>query len=144
MKMFIEFGIAFASTVGFGIITNIPRRGLPAAGLTGAIAWLAYYLIYTGNHQLFLANFVSAIIIGLLGHTFAVIVRIPVNMIYIPSLVSLVPGGTIYLAMKSFANGNLLAGQQGVINTLTVAVALAIGFVLAEVVARNVRARIRL
>jgi uncharacterized membrane protein YjjB (DUF3815 family) len=143
MKFLIEFLIAFTSTVGFGIITNIPRRAVPVAGVTGSVAWVAYYIITSGGGSLFMGNLSAAIIIGVLGNLFAIYKRVPVNMIYIPSLVSLVPGGTIFLAMKSFVNGDLLAGQAGVIDTMTVAIALAIGFVFSEVAMRNMRARMR-
>jgi len=139
MTLLIHFIISLLSTIGFGIITNIPRRALPAAGITGAIGWLGYILVQQQGPHTFVSNLVAAIIIGFLGNFFAIKVRVPVNMIYIPSLVSLVPGGTIYLAMKSFSTGLYSAAQAGVIKTLTIAVALAVGFVFSEFIVRQIK-----
>ena len=88
MQLIIHFLISFVSTVGFGIITNIPRRALPVAGLTGALAWSGYIAYGYAQDNVFIANMIAAMIIGLLGNIFAVKYRVPVNMIYIPSLVS--------------------------------------------------------
>ncbi|MDR3190507.1 MAG: threonine/serine exporter family protein [Lactobacillaceae bacterium] len=136
MKLLIEFGISFMATIGFGIITNIPRRALPVAGVTGAVAWSGYMLLTWHGGSPFIANFTAALIIGLLGNVFAVYRQVPVNMIYIPSLVSLVPGGTIYLAMKALAYGQHSLALQGMLDTLIVAIALAAGFVVAETIIR--------
>ena len=143
MTYLIQFIISFASTVGFGIITNIPSRALPTAGLTGGTAWTCYIFVQHLHANVFLANMTAAIIIGLLGNWFAIRKRVPVNMIYIPSLVSLVPGGTIYLAMKNFSLGHYANAQAGVITTVTIAVALAVGFVLAEVIVRQIKQHLR-
>ncbi len=60
--------------------------------------------------------------------------RVPVNIIYVPSLVSLVPGGILYLGMRSFTLGNEIRTGQYMFNALTIAIALAVGFVVAEVI----------
>ena len=41
--------------------------------------------------------------------------------------------------MKNFSLGHYALAQEGVITTLTIAVALAVGFVLSEVVVRQVK-----
>ncbi|MCH4163731.1 MAG: threonine/serine exporter family protein [Lentilactobacillus diolivorans] len=134
MDVLIEFIVSFASSVGFGLITNVPRRSLPAAGITGSVAWVAYYLVLQVNHGLILPNFTAAIVIGILGNISAVLFRVPVNIIYVPSLVSLVPGGIMYLGMRSFTLGKESSTSQYMFNSLTIAISLAVGFVVAEVV----------
>lgn len=134
MKILIELIVSFASTVGFGLVTNVPRRSLLPAGITGSLAWGAYYLVLQVYSGLILPNFTAAIIIGILGNISAVIFRVPVNIIYVPSLVSLVPGGILYLGMRSFTLGNEMQTGQYIFNALTIAIALAVGFVVAEVI----------
>lgn len=134
MRVLVEFIVSLASTVGFGLITNIPRRSLLPAGITGSVAWVAYYVVLQINHTLILPNFCAAIVIGILGNTSAVLFKVPVNIIYVPSLVSLVPGGILYLGMRSFTLGQESQTTVYLFNTLTIAIALAVGFVVAEVI----------
>lgn len=134
MKVLIELIVSFASTVGFGLVTNVPRRSLLPAGITGSLAWVAYYLVLQVDNGLILPNFTAAIVIGILGNISAVMFRVPVNIIYVPSLVSLVPGGILYLGMRSFTLGNEIRTGQYMFNALTIAIALAVGFVVAEVI----------
>ena len=105
MRLLIEFLISVLSSIGFGVITNIPKRALLPAGITGGVSWCAYWLISLQDHSLILPNFTATVIIGLLGNYFAIRHRVPVNTIYIPSLVSLVPGGIAYLRCAQFHHG---------------------------------------
>ncbi|WP_283679844.1 threonine/serine exporter family protein [Lentilactobacillus sp. Marseille-Q4993] len=143
MKLIIEFIISFLSTVGFGIITNVPRRALLPAGITGAISWTTYVVLATVMHSLFFPNVIAAIIIGVLGNLFSIHYKVPVNMIYIPSLVSLVPGGIIYEAMKDFTQGKITMAQTNLMNTLIVAISLAGGFFIAEVFFRYFKSKVQ-
>ncbi|WP_225047755.1 threonine/serine exporter family protein [Lacticaseibacillus kribbianus] len=132
MTYLIHALISFASSVGFGIITNIPRRTLLPAGITGAASWLVYVALTAATHAVILPNLMAGVTIGVLANLFAIRVKAPVNVMYIPSLVSLVPGAIIYMSMKDFTLGREAAAQQGLTKTLTIAIALAVGFVIAE------------
>ncbi len=143
MKLLIEFIISFVSTVGFGIITNVPRRSLLPGGITGAVAWTAYVILNNISGTLFMPNMVAAVIIGILGNLFAILYKVPVNMIYVPSLVSLVPGGIIYEAMRSFAQQHVNSTLEYLMSTLIVAMALTAGFFVSEWLFRAIRIRMR-
>lgn len=134
VRILIEFAVAFLSTMGFGLISNIPKRVIPSACLTGACGWLVYYLLRGDGTNIVLSNFFAALTIGLLGNYFSVIIKAPINMIYIPSLVSLVPGSIIYLGMKNFTTGNPTSASYDLLNVVEIGLALAVGFVSAEVV----------
>jgi uncharacterized membrane protein YjjB (DUF3815 family) len=138
-QLLVHFGVSFLSSWGFGTITNIPRRTLLPAGLTGACAWLIYVLVASQTVSPVLPNLLAAITIGLLANLFAIIAKAPVNVLYIPCLVSLVPGALIYNSMKSFALGKVTAGQTGLVQTLVIAVSLAVGFVIAEAIMSKIR-----
>ncbi|KAA8434894.1 threonine/serine exporter family protein [Weissella sagaensis] len=132
MTILTGFIFSFLSTVGFGIITNVPRRVLLYAGMTGAFGWTVYLLAESVTSNLILPNFLAALTIGLLGNVAAIRVKAPVNMIYVPSLVSLVPGVIIYTSLKEFALGNYMHAGQNLVKTLVIALAIDIGFAIAE------------
>lgn len=135
--------VSFASSVGFGIITNIPKRTLLPAGITGSASWVVYVLLTNATHSVIIPNLFAAITIGVLANIAALIVKAPVNVMYIPSLVSLVPGAIIYMSMKDFTLGREAAAQAGLVKTLTIAIALAVGFVMSEALFNQIRLPLR-
>lgn len=143
MRLLIELVVAFASTIGFGIITNIPKRTLLPAGITGALAWVVYVVVAGQTPNLILPNLLAATTIGLLANIAAIWVKAPVNVMYIPSLVSLVPGAIIYMSMKDFTLGRETAAQAGLVKTLSIAIGLAVGFVIAEAIFKPIRRPLR-
>lgn len=143
MRLLIELIVAFASTIGFGIITNIPKRTLLPAGITGALAWVVYVVVAGQTPNLILPNLLAATTIGLLANIAAIWVKAPVNVMYIPSLVSLVPGAIIYMSMKDFTLGRETAAQAGLVKTLSIAIGLAVGFVIAEAIFKPMRRPLR-
>ncbi|WP_270334920.1 threonine/serine exporter family protein [Ligilactobacillus acidipiscis] len=139
MELVLGFIFSFLSTLGFGVITNVPRRVLIPAGITGAFGWTVYLLTEPLTTSIIVPNFLAALIIGLLGNINAVFIKAPVNLIYIPCLVSLVPGVVIYASLKDFTLGHYNAAGHNLIKTLTVALALDLGFAIAEVLFKKCR-----
>lgn len=138
MQLIYGFVFGFLSSVGFGIITNNPRRTLIPAGLVGALSWIVYIIVGWYNHGLIMPNLMGAVVIGLLGNFFAILVRAPVNIFYVPCLVSLVPGAIIYDSMKKFTLGMDNLAAYGFIKALTVGMSLAIGFIIAEAIGNKI------
>jgi len=138
MEIIYGFIFGFLSSVGFGIITNNPRRPLIPAGLVGAIAWIVYIIVGWFNHGLIMPNLLGAVVIGLLGNLCAILVRAPVNIFYVPCLVSLVPGAILYDSMKNFTLGKDSLAAYGFVKALTVGMSLAIGFIIAEAIANKI------
>lgn len=138
MQILLGFVFGFLSSVGFGIVTNNPRRTLMPAGWIGAIAWVIYIVAGWYDHGVIMPNLLSAIVIGLLGNLAAILVRAPVNIFYVPCLVSLVPGAIIYDSMKNFTLGYDNLAAHGLIKALTVGLSLAIGFIIAEAISNKI------
>ena len=138
MQILLGFIFGFLSSVGFGIVTNNPRRTLMPAGWVGAIAWVIYIVAGWYDHGVIMPNLLSAVVIGLLGNLAAILVRAPVNIFYVPCLVSLVPGAIIYDSMKNFTLGYDNLAAHGLIKALTVGLSLAIGFIIAEAISNKI------
>ncbi len=143
MQLIYGFIFGFLSSVGFGIITNNPRRTLVPAEIVGALAWIVYILVESINHGLIMPNLLGAVVIGLLGNLCAILVRAPVNIFYVPCLVSLVPGAILYDSMKNFTLGKDALAAYGFVKALTVGMSLAIGFIIAETIANKIYPRLK-
>ena len=60
IQVFSQLLSAALGSVGFGLIFNLNRRYLPAAGVGGLLAWLAYLLAANTLHSVFLANLLAS------------------------------------------------------------------------------------
>lgn len=143
VQLVVGFIFSFLATWGFGVITNVPRRTLLPSALTGGLGWLVYLLFEMVTKNLVLPNLFAALVIGLLANLSAIRLKTPVNILYVPCLVSLVPGAIIYMTMKSFALGNSQAAQLYFVKTLTIGVALALGFAIAESIFSYLRKQLK-
>lgn len=132
MSFFLGFLLSLCGSLGYGMMVNAPRQTLLSSALTGGLAWIAYLLILDLTGGIWLANLVASLMIGVLSNVFAKRIRTPVNILSIPCMISLVPGGTIATSMRYFAQGDVLQGQSFFVRTLLICFSLALGFVLAE------------
>ena len=104
MMLFLQFLFAFASTVGFSIIFNIPRRHIFTAAFGGGCGWLTYrYLLSTGETMV-IACFIGACVVALLSEIFCRIFKEASTVFVIPGILPLVPGAGMYNTMLSLLN----------------------------------------
>lgn len=61
MQTIIQLLSGALGSIGFGLLFHLNRRYLPAAGVGGLLAWLAYLLAAPAVHGTFLANLVGGI-----------------------------------------------------------------------------------
>ncbi|MBF8970289.1 MULTISPECIES: threonine/serine exporter family protein [unclassified Streptococcus] len=132
MIFFLGFVLSFCGSLGYGMMVNAPRQTLLSSAVTGGLSWIAYLLVLEVTGGIWLANLVASLMIGLLSNHFAKRIGTPVNILSIPCMISLVPGGTIATSMRYFAQGEVLQGQSFFVRTLLICFSLALGFVLAE------------
>lgn len=134
LQLVIQIVFSFASTVTFGILTNIPRHALVACGITGTLGWMGYWLAHQQGIGIGVANFIGAILIGLASIFFSRKKKMPMILFNIPSLVPLVPGGPAYLAVRELAQNNIDAALSQIAVVLVTAGAIAIGFMFTSLV----------
>ena len=126
----------YMATVGFGVILNIPRRGLNACGIVGVIGWLVYVCIKDCFSSSMLANLLAAFSIGMGAMFCARFKKMPMILFNIPSLVPLVPGGQAYRAVRYFAIGKNDLALSNLVQVGMIAGSIAVGFFLSEFVSQ--------
>ncbi|MFD1471841.1 threonine/serine exporter family protein [Companilactobacillus mishanensis] len=128
MDILINFILGSLSAIGFSIITNAPRRAAGIIGLTGGLSWTTFYILKNYSHMhLLIANFCGAVVISALAYYFSRKFHLPENIISIPCLVNLVPGGNAYRTMLYMVQGKYIASLNQGIQTFLIASFLAIG-----------------
>ncbi|MTV81863.1 threonine/serine exporter family protein [Secundilactobacillus folii] len=124
--------LTYIATITFGILLNVPRRGLNMAGWIGTLSYLAYKLCMLTSLGMALSNLIGALLIGILSMQTARFKKMPVINFNIPALVPFVPGGQAYQMVKNFALGDNSLALSYLLQVVIIAGAIAFGFLLAE------------
>ncbi len=138
VQFLVQLSFSYLSTVAFAIIINVPRRALNLAGWAGAVGWLVYWVLtYDFTVGRMLANLCGAFAIGLCGMIFSRVKKMPVIIFNIPGLVPLVPGATAYQAVRALVLGQIDKASRLTVRVMMVAGAIAVGFMLAQLLAEQ-------
>ena len=140
MTFIVNFLFSMFSTIAFSVITNIPRRAFLACGFTGALGWMTFWILQTYFGQnIGIANFLGALVIGLVSIFFSRTMHMPVIVFNVPSLVPLVPGGHAYMAVRFMMDQHFTEAMQKVVVVLVTSGAIAIGFMFTNLIERALK-----
>ena len=104
IQVFSQLLSAALGSVGFGLIFNLNRRYLPAAGVGGLLAWLAYLLAANTLHSVFLANLLAGFCAALYAEILARCCNAPSTPFFITAAIPLIPGMLDKNSIEVFAN----------------------------------------
>jgi uncharacterized membrane protein YjjB (DUF3815 family) len=123
---------AIIATFGFCILFNIRGKNLFYASFGGGLGWFSY--LYSINHNLSVISslFIASLLLGIYSEIIARIIKTPVTVIAVCSLIPLVPGSGMYYSMFESVQGNINKALEIGLQTLLSAGALAVGIVLAS------------
>ena len=127
-------------SLGFNILFNIRGRKLVIATLGGVISWAVFLLLeplFPGEAIRF---FFAAATVTVYGEVFARIEKTPTTTFLVPSIIPLIPGGSLYYTMNFALNKQWEAFSRRGYYTLQLALALAVGIIAATTVFRLVTA----
>lgn len=131
-----QFIFSFASTIGFSVLFNVPKKSIFYGGLTGGLGWTVYY--HMGNIGLStpFSTFIGALIVATLGEVFARVDKKPVTTFVIPGIVPLVPGYGIYLAMVHLINQDFYNAARVGTEAVFIAGAISVAIIVTTSVAK--------
>lgn len=110
--MFVQVVGAFIAVVAFAVIIGVPKIFLWQAGLVGAVGWLVYLLLEPTGLSVPGRMFFAALMVALISHSFARLLKTPVTLFLIAGILPLVPGVGMYrIVYNLITNNNSLAGH---------------------------------
>lgn len=120
---------AFLGTLGFSVVFRSKRNCLLPLALGGALAWAVYLFTAAFSLSESLCCFIASAIAGIYSEILARILKTPTTNIFIPAVLPLVPGSSLYYTMRYAVAGEweafLSRGEQ----TLKIALAIALGII---------------
>ncbi len=129
MRELIEIITAAFGTLGFSLVFGARRSHLLWLTIGGALSW-AVYLVAAGLYASEpLRYFIAAAAVSIYSEIFARILKTPTVSILIPSILPLIPGGSLYYTMRyAIAKEWPLFMSNGAL-TLSIALAIALGII---------------
>lgn len=134
---------SFFGSVGYACTFNTRARRLVMAGFGGLIGWTAYLITGYFMFSEPMKYFIAAIVINVYAEIMAVSQKAPSTVFIVSAIMPLVPGGMLYRTMRFAVTkkwGDF--GKLGV-ETLSIALALALGMLIANSVIKSMRKRRR-
>ena len=142
MPLYVHTILSFVSCLGFGILFTVQKRTLLLAAVNGAIGWTILLSLDIPQVSYIFANLLSALVVGILAEIFAVIQKTPATGFIVIGVIPLVPGFRIYRSMLYFVRYELDKGIAEFVHACFMAVAIAVGIILATSITRIIRMHI--
>lgn len=127
MKYLITILAATAGTAGFALIFRVNKRRLPFAVLGGTLSCCIYILVSLYCPYEFVQYLIPAAFATAYAESFARILKTPASTLLLPSIIPLVPGGSLYYTMSYIVAGDMESFYQTAYMTIEIACGIAAG-----------------
>lgn len=134
--MFLQIIYAFIVSLGFGVLFNVRDKNLFFAALGGAVGWFFYRLTLSLSSSSVLAMLIASISISVYAEIFSRVLKNPVTLFLVCSLIPLVPGSGMYYTVFEAVQGNIFESLNYGIETLSLAGVIAVGIILVSTLSR--------
>ena len=143
MDKLLQILMGYLGSLGFNILFHIRGRKLFWASLGGLISWsvfLALEPLFAGEA---IRYFCAAAAVTIYGEILARVEKTPTTTFLVPSVIPLIPGGSLYYTMNYALNKQWAAFTQQGFYTLQLAFSLAVGIIAITTLVRLLTAAIR-
>ena len=96
----IQLITAFLGSAGFALVFNIRNSLVFLASVGGFLSWGLFLIFQSITSNYFVASFVSSAFAALYGEVMARVNKTPASVFFIPGVVSLIPGGSLFYTMS--------------------------------------------
>lgn len=121
---------AFAGSLGFAFVFRLRRQLLFSAALGGGLCWCIYLLCADQLGSIFVSGLIASAAATAYAELLARLQHAPATLFYIPAVIPLVPGSSLYYCMSSAAWGAWEDSRRYGQETIQYALAIAAGMSL--------------
>lgn len=134
--MLIQVLGAFIGVIMVAITFGVPKKFLFHSGLVGAVGWLVYLLFVDLGYTNANAGFFATLVIALISHSFARLLKTPVTLFLIAGILPLVPGVGMYQIAYNLITNNSSLGFFYFIETIKMAGMIALAIFIMDTIFR--------
>jgi len=136
MSSAVQIMMAFLGSLGFSILFNIRGIKLIVAALGGLLSWAIYLLAGIILNNPITQSFIAAALITIYAEVCARVMKAPTTTFLTAAIIPLVPGSALFYTMSYAVNGLFAEFVDSGAYTLSLALALAAGIVVASSLCR--------
>lgn len=125
------------AVIFYGIIMSVPMKPLWYAAGSGALAYLAYHLIFLFYGHELLGYLVASLIIAISSEILARVCKKPVTIFVLPAIIPLVPGVGLYRTMLSLVRNDMDGFETAFVRTLFLSGIIAVTVAVVNAAARS-------
>ncbi len=127
----IQFFLSMIATMSFAVIFSAPKKEWLFCGLSGAIGWIVYYVLFHNDVNMVVSTMIATFALTIFSRTFAVVRKHPATVYLLSGIFPLVPGaGIYYTAYYLITNQSTLCYTKGM-ETFGIAAAIVFGIIFA-------------
>ena len=105
---------ALASSYGFALLFRVRRSLVLPASVGGVLCWGTYLLCCTFMEGIFYPTLVATVVSTVYAEVLARVLRAPAPIFFVPTIITLVPGSSLFYAMSAAVEGDMaLARSHG-------------------------------
>lgn len=130
----IQLVTALLGSLGFALLFQLRKGLLVAAAIGGLVNWGVYLLVDRFVDGFFLPCFVAAAVAVIYCEVAARVLKAPVTLFLVPSVVPSVPGSALFYTMSGIVRQDWTAAKSFGLKTAEFALGIAAGICLAVVV----------
>ena len=127
----LQFLISMIATMAFAILFCAPKTEWILCGLSGAIGWIVYYILYHHDLGLVLSTTAATFMLTVFSRTFAVIRKQPATVYLLSGIFPLVPGAGIYYTAYYLIAGQTALSYSKGMETCEIAASIVFGILFA-------------
>lgn len=127
----IQFALSMIATMAFAILFCAPKNEWLLCGLSGAIGWIVYYVMFHHNLGLVLSTTVATFMLSIFSRTLAVIRKQPATVYLLSGIFPLVPGAGIYYTAYYLITGESTLCYSKGMETCEIAASIVFGILFA-------------
>lgn len=133
MDITIELLTALLGALGFALLFQLRKGLLVPAAIGGLINWGTYLAFEQLVGNIFIACFIAAAVSVIYCEICARVLKAPVTLFLVPSVVPSVPGGALFYTMSNIVKKDWDLAREFGVRTAEFALGLAAGICLAVV-----------
>ena len=108
----IQLITSFLGSLGFALVFNLRKKYVFPASVGGVLCWGAYLLTLLSSHGVFLPTLVAAAVAALYAEIFARFLKVPATVIFVPAIIPLIPGSSLFYTMSHIVSGEFELFQK--------------------------------
>lgn len=142
LELVLQVVSAFVGVVAVAVASQVPKKYLWPAGVTGASGWLLYLIARDALQNDMFASFFATVLVAVLSQIFARVLKSPVTIYLVTGILPLVPGVGMYRTVYYLLHNDMGQTSHYLSYTLQIAgmIALAI-FIVDSIFKRIYRKR---